>query len=62
MFDIKYDIITFDRLYQASISRAFGSFYTTLGFEIIGTPQSGKGFWVPFRENDSYFAQLNMNF
>jgi len=61
--DAKYDLITYDRLYQFSlVFHPRRDLFLQAGVEIIGTPKSGKGFWVPYRENDSIFAQAKMIF
>lgn len=61
--DLKYDTLTYDRLY--SISLVYKPTYQwefQVGADIIGTPDIGDGYWVVFRDNDSIFAQMKYLF
>ncbi len=62
-FDLKYDTLTFDRLYSLSLGwQPLKNFRVNVGADIIGTPQFGDGFWVNYRRNDSYFTELKYVF
>ncbi|MCB9095487.1 MAG: hypothetical protein H6621_10505 [Halobacteriovoraceae bacterium] len=62
-FDFKYDTLTYDRLYMASIDwRPHRNWSIGTGFDIIGAPANGEGYWVVFRDNDSIFAHLKYLF
>ncbi len=62
-FDLKYDTLTFDRLYSLSVGwQPLQHFRLNVGADIIGSPQAGEGYWVSFRENDSYFTELKYVF
>jgi hypothetical protein len=61
--DIKYDMLTNDRLtmflanYQMS-----KSFHGSFGVNMIGTPEDGKSFWSPYTNNDSVYGALKYVF
>ncbi len=61
--DIKYDMLTTDRLsmIKASyfISRDFQGIF---GVNMIGTPESGKSFWSPYTNNDSVYGAVRYVF
>jgi hypothetical protein len=57
--DLKYDMLTTDRLVMLRANyNVSKEFLTTLGVNLIGTPDSGKSFWSPYTNNDSLFAGL----
>jgi hypothetical protein len=57
--DVKYDMLTTDRLVMLRANyNVSKEFLTTLGVNLIGTPDSGKSFWSPYTNNDSLFAGL----
>lgn len=63
MFDIKYDTLTYDRLYMVDIGyRPFEHLKVSVGANVIGTPDNGQGYWAPFRTNDTFYAQLGVLF
>ncbi len=62
-FDLKYDTLTFDRLYSFSVVyKPDYQWDFEIGADIIGTPDIGDGYWVVFRDNDSLFAQMRYLF
>lgn len=62
-FDFKYDTLVYDRLYQASLTyQAANELDFKIGAQIIGSPDIGEGFWVTFRDNDSFFAEAKYKF
>ncbi len=61
--DLKYDFSTKDRVYQSSVGYKYSPYLSAkLGFQIIGSPQNGEGFWARYRENDSIFADVKLTF
>ncbi len=61
--DVKFDFGSKDRVYQSSIGYSYSQYLSAkLGFQIIGSPQSGDGFWARYRENDSVFADVKITF
>ncbi len=61
--DLKYDTLTFDRLYSLSVVyKPDYQWELIAGADIIGTPDVGDGYWVVFRDNDSIFAQVKYLF
>lgn len=59
MGDLKYDMLTTDRLVMLrggySVSKQL---LITLGVNMIGTPNDGKSFWSPYTNNDAVYAGL----
>ncbi|MBA2404615.1 MAG: hypothetical protein H0V66_07580, partial [Bdellovibrionales bacterium] len=57
--DIKYDMLTTDRLVMLRAGyKASKQLLMTLGVNMIGTPNSGKSYWSPYTNNDAVFAGL----
>jgi hypothetical protein len=61
--DIKYDMLTTDRLvmvqgqYMATSQLAISG-----GVNMIGTPTNGKSYWSPYKNNDAIYAALRVLF
>ena len=61
--DLKYDLSNKDRLYQASVNYTYSPYLSAkLGFQIIGSPPNGDGYWARYRENDSVFADVKLTY
>jgi hypothetical protein len=61
--DIKYDMLTTDRLVMLRAGyKVSKELLTTIGVNMIGTPNSGKSYWSPFTNNDALFAGLRYLF
>ena len=59
MGDIKYDMLTTDRLVMLRVGyQASKALLMTLGVNMIGTPNDGKSYWSPYTNNDALFAGL----
>jgi hypothetical protein len=57
--DIKYDMLTTDRLVVLRAGyKVSKELLMTLGVNMIGTPEDGKSYWSPFTNNDAVFAGL----
>jgi hypothetical protein len=62
-FDIKYDTLVQDRLYTFVVNfRPYRNLQLNVGADIIGGPNIGEGYWVTFRDNDSFFAEVKYSF
>ena len=59
MGDIKYDMLTTDRLVMLrggyNVSKQL---LMTMGLNMIGTPNDGKSYWSPYTNNDAVYAGL----
>ena len=61
--DIKYDMLTTDRLFMLRAGyKVSKELLTTIGVNMIGTPNNGKSYWSPFTNNDALFAGLRYLF
>ncbi len=61
--DIKYDTVTFDRLYMFDLSyRMAQRVRLSTGFNVIGTTEEADTFWAPFRTNDAVYAAVGYLF
>ncbi len=61
--DVKYDMLTTDRLIK--LKAAFNmtkNFQTLVGVNSIGTPTDGKSYWSTFTNNDSIYGALRYIF
>jgi hypothetical protein len=55
--DVKYDMLTADRLVMARIFyNVTRSFMVTGGMNLIGTPEDGKSYWSPWTNNDQLYV------
>jgi hypothetical protein len=61
--DVKYDMLTTDRLVQLK-----ASYFPTrnsvlnVGVNMIGTPADGRSYWSPYTNNDSLYAAMRYLF
>jgi hypothetical protein len=61
--DIKYDMLTMDRLMMVRGSyRMTKDFLMNLGVNMIGTPVGGKSYWSPYTNNDAIYGGLRYVF
>lgn len=61
--DIKFDMLTTDRLIMASAEYTVSKFMVmNFGVNMIGTPADGKSFWSPYTNNDSVYGGLRYVF
>lgn len=61
--DLKYDMLTTDRLVMIQANYAFNSrFLINGGINMIGTPNNGKSFWSPYKNNDSLYTGIRVIF
>lgn len=61
--DVKYDMLTTDRLMMAKVSyNVTRSFQMLAGVNMIGTPNDGKSYWSTFTNNDSVYGSLRYVF
>jgi len=61
--DVKYDMLTTDRLLMFRAGYKFSSeWLTTFGVNLIGTPANGKSYWSPYTNNDALFASLRYTY
>jgi hypothetical protein len=61
--DIKYDMLTTDRLVMVRAGyKVSKELLMTFGVNMIGTPQSGKSFWSPYTNNDAVYGGLRYLF
>lgn len=57
--DIKYDMLTTDRLVMLRAGyKVSKQLLMRFGVNMIGTPNSGKSYWSPYTNNDAVFAGL----
>ncbi len=60
--DVKYDFGSKDRVYYFGASYLIKPYLSTsLGAQIIGSPQNGDGYWANYRQNDSVFAEVKLS-
>ncbi|HXH75824.1 MAG TPA: hypothetical protein VNJ08_12705 [Bacteriovoracaceae bacterium] len=61
--DLKYDMLTTDRLtmFRASY-KVSKEMQMSLGVNMIGTPSDGKSYWSPFTNNDAVYGALRYVF
>jgi hypothetical protein len=61
--DLKYDMLTMDRLMMLRGSyRMTKDFLMNLGVNMIGTPVGGKSYWSPYTNNDAIYGGLRYVF
>ncbi|MES2527747.1 MAG: hypothetical protein V4598_11695 [Bdellovibrionota bacterium] len=61
--DVKYDMLTTDRLMKAKVAySATRNFQLLAGVNSIGTPTDGKSYWATFTNNDSVYGALRYIF
>ncbi len=61
--DVKYDMLTTDRLVQLKASYfATRNSVLNVGMNMIGTPSNGASYWSPFTNNDSVYAAMRYLF
>ncbi|MBL7664887.1 MAG: hypothetical protein JNM93_07115 [Bacteriovoracaceae bacterium] len=62
-FDVKYDLMTFDRLFSFNTAYLWNKHTKiSFGFDIIGASDRAETFWSPFRNNDSVYSKLHYVF
>jgi hypothetical protein len=42
--------------------RFLNHFWLSVGANVIGTPDDGSGYWVPYRTNDTFYTQAGVLF
>lgn len=61
--DIKYDMLTTDRLVMVrGTYKVSKDFLVNLGINMIGTPVDGKSYWSPYTNNDAIYGGLRYVF
>jgi hypothetical protein len=61
--DVKYDMLTTDRLMQLKASYfASRNSVLNVGVNMIGTPTDGASYWSPYTNNDSVYAAMRYLF
>jgi hypothetical protein len=61
--DIKYDMLTTDRLFMLrGIYNVSRDMQMNLGINMIGTPENGRSFWSPYTNNDAVYGGLRYIF
>lgn len=61
--DLKYDMLTTDRLLMVRGSYIVAkNFILNAGVNLIGTPGNGKSFWSPYTNNDAVYGGLRYVF
>jgi hypothetical protein len=61
--DAKYDMLTTDRLFMFKVVYyPLTMLALTAGVNMIGTPNDGKSYWGPFKNNDSVYSGLRYLF
>lgn len=61
--DVKYDMLTMDRLFMIRGSYIVAkNFVLNAGVNMIGTPNDGKSFWSPYTNNDAVYGGLRYAF
>jgi len=61
--DIKYDMLTTDRLVMVKGSyKVSKELLLSLGVNMIGTPTDGKSYWAPYTNNDMVYGSLKYIF
>lgn len=63
MADVKFDMLTTDRLVMVrAIYKATRALQMNIGVSMIGTPGDGKSYWSPYTNNDSVYGGLRYVF
>jgi hypothetical protein len=63
MSDLKYDMLTMDRLVMVRGNyKVSKELMMNLGINMIGTPVNGKSYWSPYTNNDSIYGGLRYVF
>jgi hypothetical protein len=61
--DIKYDMLTTDRLVMfRGVYKASQNLHVNAGINMIGTPTEGNSFWAPYTNNDAIYGGLRYVF
>lgn len=61
--DVKYDMITEDRLTMVKANYVFGkNLVAGFGFNMIGTSPAQDSYWSKYENNDSVYSSLKYNF
>lgn len=63
MADVKFDMLTTDRLLMVrGIYNATKELQMNIGVNMIGTPANGKSYWSPYTNNDAIYGGLRYVF
>lgn len=61
--EIFYDYSSYDRMLESQITYTYNQVLAvSLGANILTSPDSGQGYWAPFRQNDGVYTELSILF
>lgn len=61
--ELFYDYSAYDRLLEAELKYKYNQVLAlAIGANILTSPETGKGFWAPFRQNDGVYTELSVLF